>query len=202
MFDCLWLQLVRMALKLDKRVYYVLAFLTVLFMFFIGSRSSPIILFVFAVCTGSMVFAIYLAKWVLAKDEGPPEMSEVLPGLGPFMVYILPIVDYGFVLCRNDVSTAVVCFAFNFLSWFRVLVLYEHCRTDLLPTWWVMFVFHGLYCTGDHIAGCTMDWTLLFFADFWCDTRWSRGFLPHSIWIHIQDGRHSCFYYSWNLSIS
>lgn len=58
-----------MALKLDKRVYYVLAFLTVLFMFFIGSRSSPIILFVFAVCTGSMVFAIYLAKWVLAKDD-------------------------------------------------------------------------------------------------------------------------------------
>lgn len=29
------------------------------------------------------MFAIYLAKWVLAKDEGPPEMSEVLPGLGP-----------------------------------------------------------------------------------------------------------------------
>lgn len=82
-FDCLLLQLVRMALKLDKRVYYVLALLTVLFMFFIGSRSSPIILFVFAVCTGSMVFAIYLAKWVLAKDEGPPEMSEVLPGLWP-----------------------------------------------------------------------------------------------------------------------
>ena len=96
MFNCLWLQLVRMALKLDKRVYYVLAFLTVLFMFFIGSRSSPIILFVFAVCTGSMVFAIYLAKWVLAKDEGPPEMSEVLPGLGPlwsisYQLYLLQL---------------------------------------------------------------------------------------------------------------
>jgi hypothetical protein len=124
-----------MALKLDKRVYYVLAFLTVLFMFFIGSRSSPIILFVFAVCTGSMVFAIYLAKWVLAKDEGPPEMSEVLPGLGPFMVYILPIVDYGFVLCRNDVSTAVVCFAFNFFnsicldleSWYCMSIVESTC---------------------------------------------------------------------------
>lgn len=127
---------------------------------------------------------------------------------GPFMVYILPIVDYGMVLCKNDVSTAVVCFAFNFLIVF--VLIRSPCivwalrllrGTDLIPTWWVMFAVHRLYCTGDHIAGCAMDWTLLFFADFWCDTRWSRGFLPHSIWIHFQDGRHSCFYYTWNLSI-
>ena len=42
------------------------------------------------------MFAIYLAKWVLAKDEGPPEMSEVLPGLGPlwsisYQLYLLQL---------------------------------------------------------------------------------------------------------------
>jgi hypothetical protein len=74
-FEC---QLVQTALRLDKRVYYVLAALTVLSLCHIGSRSSPIILFVFVICTGSLVYAVYLASWVLAKDEGPPEMSEVL----------------------------------------------------------------------------------------------------------------------------
>ncbi|KAG0613650.1 hypothetical protein M758_6G119000 [Ceratodon purpureus] len=68
---------VQTALRLDRRVYYVLALLTVLSLFYIGSRSSPIILFVFVICTGSLVYAVYLANWVLAKDEGPPEMSEL-----------------------------------------------------------------------------------------------------------------------------
>lgn len=71
------MQLVQTALRLDIRVYYVLALVTLLSLFYVGSRSSPIILFVFVVCTGSLVYAIYLASWVLAKDEGPPEMSEV-----------------------------------------------------------------------------------------------------------------------------
>ncbi|XP_024384924.1 pyrophosphate-energized membrane proton pump 2 [Physcomitrium patens] len=69
--------LVQTALRVDKRVYYLLALFTVLSLFYIGSRSSPIILFVFIVCTGSLAYAVYLASWVLAKDEGPPEMSEI-----------------------------------------------------------------------------------------------------------------------------
>ncbi|XP_024400645.1 pyrophosphate-energized membrane proton pump 2 [Physcomitrium patens] len=69
--------LVQTALRLDRRVYYLLALFTVFFLFYIGSQSSPIILFVFTICIGSLVYAIYLASWVLAKDEGPPEMSEI-----------------------------------------------------------------------------------------------------------------------------
>lgn len=42
-----------------------------------GARTSPIILFVFVVCIISFMLSVYLTKWVLAKDEGPPEMVQV-----------------------------------------------------------------------------------------------------------------------------
>jgi Na+/H+-translocating membrane pyrophosphatase len=35
------------------------------------------VVFVFCICTLSLFFSLYLTKWVLAKDEGPPEMSEI-----------------------------------------------------------------------------------------------------------------------------
>ncbi|CAK9259218.1 unnamed protein product [Sphagnum jensenii] len=64
-------------LSLDTRVYYGLALLTLLYMFYVGSLTSPIIVFIFVLCTGCMIFTAYLAQWVLAKDEGPLEMSEI-----------------------------------------------------------------------------------------------------------------------------
>jgi hypothetical protein len=72
------LQLVKVLLNVDRRVYYALALLAFLFVLYVGIQTSPVIVFVFLVCSCSMLFACYLANWVLAKDEGPPEMSEVL----------------------------------------------------------------------------------------------------------------------------
>ncbi|KAJ4785533.1 K(+)-insensitive pyrophosphate-energized proton pump [Rhynchospora pubera] len=45
--------------------------------FYVGARTSPIVVFVFMICIISFCFAVYLTKWVLAKDEGPPEMSQI-----------------------------------------------------------------------------------------------------------------------------
>jgi Na+/H+-translocating membrane pyrophosphatase len=71
------LQLVKVLLNVDRRVYYALALLGFLFVLYVGIQTSPVIVFVFTVCSCSMLFACYLASWVLAKDEGPPEMSEI-----------------------------------------------------------------------------------------------------------------------------
>lgn len=72
------MQLVKVLLNVDRRVYYAVALLAFLFVLYVGIQTSPVIVFVFTVCSCSMLFACYLASWVLAKDEGPPEMSEVL----------------------------------------------------------------------------------------------------------------------------
>jgi hypothetical protein len=69
--------LVKVLLNVDRRVYYALALLAFLFVLYVGIQTSPVIVFVFTVCSCSMLFACYLASWVLAKDEGPPEMSEI-----------------------------------------------------------------------------------------------------------------------------
>jgi hypothetical protein len=69
--------LVKVLLNVDRRVYYALALLGFLFVLYVGIQTSPVIVFVFTVCSCSMLFACYLASWVLAKDEGPPEMSEI-----------------------------------------------------------------------------------------------------------------------------
>ncbi|CAK9865400.1 unnamed protein product [Sphagnum jensenii] len=69
--------LVKVLLNVDRRVYYAVALLAFLFVLYVGIQTSPVIVFVFTVCSCSMLFACYLASWVLAKDEGPPEMSEI-----------------------------------------------------------------------------------------------------------------------------
>ncbi|CAM6116880.1 unnamed protein product [Calypogeia fissa] len=69
--------IVRFAMRLDRRFYYFLIALTVLGLFRIGSLTSPIIVFVFTICLMSMGLATYLAHWVMAKDEGPPEMVQI-----------------------------------------------------------------------------------------------------------------------------
>lgn len=70
-------QILRVLFGLNRRIYYLLLLLTFGALFYIGVNTSPIIVFVFSVCTVSLLFSIYLTSWVLAKDEGPPEMSEV-----------------------------------------------------------------------------------------------------------------------------
>ncbi|KAI3949625.1 hypothetical protein MKW98_020947 [Papaver atlanticum] len=67
----------RILMRINVRVLLVLLFLGLGGLVYIGARTSPIILFVFSVCIISFLFAIYLTKWVLAKDEGPPEMVQI-----------------------------------------------------------------------------------------------------------------------------
>ena len=59
----------------------MLTLLTFGAIFYVGISTSPIIIFVLLVSTVSMLFAAYLTSWVLAKDEGPPEMTQVLLNL-------------------------------------------------------------------------------------------------------------------------
>eukprot|EP00252_Welwitschia_mirabilis_P004132 TRINITY_DN14337_c0_g1_i1.p1 TRINITY_DN14337_c0_g1~~TRINITY_DN14337_c0_g1_i1.p1 ORF type:complete len:803 (+),score=146.47 TRINITY_DN14337_c0_g1_i1:450-2858(+) len=67
----------RVLFGLNKRIYYLLAFLTFCGLFYTGANTSPIVVFIFSLCMLSLFFSIYLASWVLRKDEGPPEMSEI-----------------------------------------------------------------------------------------------------------------------------
>lgn len=69
--------ILRVLFGLNKRIYYLILLLTFGALFYIGVNTSPIIVFVFSVCTISLLFSIYLTSWVLAKDEGPPEMSQI-----------------------------------------------------------------------------------------------------------------------------
>ncbi|KAJ0963647.1 hypothetical protein J5N97_028769 [Dioscorea zingiberensis] len=62
---------------INARVLFFLLLLGVGAIYYIGASTSPILVFVFSLCTISFFFSIYLTKWVLAKDEGPPEMVEI-----------------------------------------------------------------------------------------------------------------------------
>ncbi|KAJ8628841.1 hypothetical protein MRB53_022164 [Persea americana] len=67
----------RIIMGVNVRVMYALLLLGFGAIFYIGASTSPIIVFVFSICIISFLFSIYLAKWVLAKDEGPPEMVQI-----------------------------------------------------------------------------------------------------------------------------
>ncbi|OWM81932.1 hypothetical protein CDL15_Pgr007971 [Punica granatum] len=67
----------RVLMGVNIRVLLVLMLLGLGGIFYIGASTSPIIVFVFSVCIISFLLSIYLAKWVLAKDEGPPEMAQI-----------------------------------------------------------------------------------------------------------------------------
>jgi hypothetical protein len=70
-------QIFRVLMGINVRVLLILLLLGIGLIFYIGARTSPIIVFVFSICIISFLFSIYLTKWVLAKDEGPPEMVQV-----------------------------------------------------------------------------------------------------------------------------
>ncbi|KAM4102377.1 hypothetical protein ACB094_05G219200 [Castanea mollissima] len=63
---------------INVRVLLVFLLLGLGAIFYVRAKTSPIIVFVFSVCIMSFLFSIYLTKWVLAKDEGPPEMVQSL----------------------------------------------------------------------------------------------------------------------------
>ncbi|XP_062110927.1 pyrophosphate-energized membrane proton pump 2 [Humulus lupulus] len=67
----------RVLLGINSRVLFVILLLGLGAVFYVGARTSPIIVFVFSVCIFSFLLSIYLTKWVLAKDEGPPEMVQI-----------------------------------------------------------------------------------------------------------------------------
>ncbi|KAK1323130.1 Pyrophosphate-energized membrane proton pump 3 [Acorus calamus] len=67
----------RMLMGINVRVLIILLFLGLGAVFYIGARTSPIIVFVFTICIISFCFSIYLTKWVLDKDEGPLEMTQI-----------------------------------------------------------------------------------------------------------------------------
>ncbi|KVH94055.1 Pyrophosphate-energised proton pump [Cynara cardunculus var. scolymus] len=70
-------QIFRILMRMNVRLLFVLLFLGFGAIFYIGASTSPIIVFVFSVCIISFLLSIYLTKWVLAKDEGPPEMGQI-----------------------------------------------------------------------------------------------------------------------------
>ncbi|CAI8601505.1 unnamed protein product [Vicia faba] len=67
----------RVLLGVNVRVLFVLLLLGFGAIFYLAARTSPIIVFVISICIFSFLVAIYLMKWVLAKDEGPPEMVQI-----------------------------------------------------------------------------------------------------------------------------
>ncbi|PON87670.1 Pyrophosphate-energised proton pump [Trema orientale] len=67
----------RVLFGVNFRVLCVILLLGLGAVFYIGASTSPIIVFVFSVCIASFLLSIYLTKWVLAKDEGPPEMVQI-----------------------------------------------------------------------------------------------------------------------------
>lgn len=69
--------LFRIFMRINVRVLLVILLLVFGAVFYIGASTSPIVLFVFSICVCSFFFSIYLMKWVLAKDEGPPEMVQI-----------------------------------------------------------------------------------------------------------------------------
>ena len=73
----LFLQVFRLLMRINPRALIILSLLVFSGVLYVGASTSPIVVFVFCICTLSLFFSLYLTKWVLAKDEGPPEMSEV-----------------------------------------------------------------------------------------------------------------------------
>lgn len=67
----------RIIMGLNTRVLFILMLLVFGVIFYIGASTSPIIVFVFSICIVSFCLSMYLFKWVLAKDEGPPEMVQI-----------------------------------------------------------------------------------------------------------------------------
>lgn len=70
-------RIIRLLMGINVRVLLILLLLVFGGVFYIGAKTSPVIVFVFSVCIISFLLSIHLTKWVLSKDEGPPEMVQI-----------------------------------------------------------------------------------------------------------------------------
>lgn len=99
------MQIIRILRNLNVRALSVLLLLSFGGIFYMGARTSPIIVFVFVVCIISFMLSVYLTKWVLAKDEGPPEMVQV--SSHNFRLFIR---DFDSVSSLHSVAFLVLCY--------------------------------------------------------------------------------------------
>lgn len=120
LIDWVLLQIFRILMRMNVRVVFILVLLGLGAVFYVGARTSPIIVFVFTVCIISFLISIYLTKWVLSKDEGPPEMVQVQ--LGP--MFLAP---------RIDTSSPLI--SLNCYRSSVVDVFSPSHRNDLLHVW-------------------------------------------------------------------
>ena len=70
-------QLIHLAQHADPQQVKAAAAVGALVLFFLAVRTAWTAVFVMLACFASLAFAVYLAKWVLAKDEGTADMQEV-----------------------------------------------------------------------------------------------------------------------------
>lgn len=107
-------QIFRVLMGINVRVLLVLLLLGFGGIFYIGASTSPVIVFVLSICIISFLFSIYLAKWVLAKDEGPPEMSQVNHSPKFAYLHVVPlslifILFYYFFLVSSSEQPNTLC---------------------------------------------------------------------------------------------
>ncbi|BDA47219.1 K(+)-insensitive pyrophosphate-energized proton pump [Coccomyxa sp. Obi] len=63
--------------KVDPKVLYIAAVIFGLAVLYMGAHTSLVGVFVLVTCFGMLIFAGWLAQWVMAKDEGTVDMQEV-----------------------------------------------------------------------------------------------------------------------------
>ena len=61
----------------NPMVLYALAAIAGLAMLFLAAHTSPALVAVLLTCLLMLAFAVFLAQWVMAKDEGTVDMQEV-----------------------------------------------------------------------------------------------------------------------------
>ena len=71
------LQVARLVQGTDSRVFKGAGLVGALMVLYLGVKVSPAIVFVLGTCIAMLLFSIYLATWVLRKDEGTTDMQEV-----------------------------------------------------------------------------------------------------------------------------
>ena len=64
--------------KVDPKVLYSVAVIFGLVVLYMGAHTSLVGVFVLVTCFAMLIFAGWLAQWVMAKDEGTVDMQEVM----------------------------------------------------------------------------------------------------------------------------
>lgn len=119
-------------MRINTRVLALLLLLVLGALFYFGASTSPIIVFVFSICIVSFVLSIYLTKWVLAKDEGPPEMVQVLSSWNfEYCEELMNMNDYiSFYIFLSYISYHVISWGIEAVIYFLLCLLYICMSTD------------------------------------------------------------------------